>query len=525
VHTWREEHRAVARISRGFWYGAAAGCAFVSVELLARIFFRVPTVPELVQDRLILWLPGPIFAFVLEHLLYLGKPLFFVALLVALILAGGFLGIVSARWGRPAGVALILWLVIGLLVLPATGGGVFAGSAAIALTTALAAAAYALSYCLFSGQAPLAGAGLRATRPQADPEQTAPAIDRRRLLAGGALGLVSAGLAWRSIGSLPSLPPRLSSAESVDLSGTDPNSPLAVNSAAEGVPPAVTPADRFYVVSKNLLDPQLNMDKWSLRIDGLVDHPVTLRYSEIAALPSMQVPRTLECISNDVGGDLISNGQWTGVRLADVLQQTGVQSGATYLLFTCADGYTSSLKMPQGIDPATLLVYQLDGAPLGYKHGFPVRLLGTGVYGMKNPKWITRIELSGENRSGFWQQQGWDEQGIVQTMSEITAPADGSAVKSGGTTVGGVAFAGARGINRIEVSTDSGTSWNDAQLLPALGPNTWTFWQFPWRPERAGTYSLLVRATDGTGALQSSRRTDPYPVGATGYHQVHVRVV
>jgi hypothetical protein len=183
------------------------------------------------------------------------------------------------------------------------------------------------------------------------------------------------------------------------------------------------------------------------------------------------------------------------------------------------------MPLQQALDPDTLLVYHLDDAPLPSKHGYPVRVLATGTYGMKNPKWITRIEVVNAARPGFWQQQGWDEQGIVQTMSEITAPSDGTHLGAGrSATLSGIAFAGARGVSRVEVSTDGARTWQDAHMLPSLGPNTWMFWQFPWQPPDAGEVTLAVRATDGTGTVQPARETDPFPAGATGYHRIHVQI-
>ena len=210
--------------------------------------------------------------------------------------------------------------------------------------------------------------------------------------------------------------------------------------------------------------------------------------------------------------------------MADLLQRVDVQPGAVAIQFSAADGYTADLSLAQALDPSTLLAYRLNDEALSYKHGFPSRVLVTAIYGMKNPKWVTRMELVRSPKPGFWQQQGWDEQGIVQTMAQIDTPNDGAAVSQGGVTVGGIAFAGARGIAAVDVSTDGGATWISAQLLPSLGPNTWSFWQYAWQAPSPGSYTLAVRATDGTGAVQTARRTDPFPVGATGLHQVHVRV-
>ncbi|HEY7295479.1 MAG TPA: molybdopterin-dependent oxidoreductase [Dehalococcoidia bacterium] len=510
---------------RNFWYGCAAGCAFVLVSLIARAADTVPTLPELAQDRLVLLLPGPLFSLLLDRFLYLGKPLLFASLLLAEVLIGGVVGLLIGRWGRPAIVAAAMWLLTGFVMLPLVKRGIFASSAEVALVLLLGFAVYAVTFMLFTGWPREAAGWFGSPAPDAQEHSRAPAttqIDRRRLLAGGALGIATVVLTRRAIGRLPSLPPRGGSEASAASGGAA--SEGAADEAFAGLPPAVTPVDRFYIVSKNLLDPDPSAGSWRLRVDGLVSRSLTLRYNDIAALPSITQNRTLECVSNDVGGDLISNGVWTAARLGDLLQQAGVQPGAAAIKFTSADDYTASMPLAQALDPSTLLAYQLDGAALPHKHGHPLRVLAAGTYGMKNPKWLTRIEVVAAEVPGFWQQQGWDERGIVQTMAQINTPADGAKLATGSVTLAGIAFAGARGIARVELSTDGGTSWTDAQLLPSLGPNTWTFWQYAWQPAQPGAYTLTVRATDGTGTLQPARRTDPFPAGATGYHQVRVRV-
>lgn len=521
---------------RNFWYGTAAGCVFVVVSLLARAADAVPTLPELAQDRLVLLLPGPLFSLLLDRFLYLGKPLLFASLLLAEVVAGGLVGLLIGRLGRAAPAALALWLATGLVALPLVGRGVFAESAEVAVVLLLGFAAYALGFGLFAGWpagnpgwlGPPAPAALGAEQPAAAegsrPLSAAVARpDRRRLLAGGLLGVGTIALTRLAIGRLPSLPPRGGGTVASAASGGDASEGSATEAFA-GLPPPITPPDRFYIVSKNLLDPDPSAKSWRLRVDGLVERPLILRYAEIVALPAANEPRTLECVSNDIGGDLISTGVWTAARLADVLQQAGVKPEAMAVKFTSADDYTASISLAQALDPTTLLAYKLDGAPLPHKHGYPLRVLGAGTYGMKNPKWLTRVELVPGEVPGFWQQQGWDERGVVQTMSQINAPGDGARLSVGSITLSGIAFAGARGVARVELSTDGGATWNEAQLLPAQGPNTWTFWQHAWQPAQPGGYTLVVRATDGTGAVQPSRRTDPFPAGATGYHRIRVQV-
>jgi DMSO/TMAO reductase YedYZ molybdopterin-dependent catalytic subunit len=507
---------------RQFNAGIVAGLALVVVQLLARLIAGVPTIVELVQDQLVVLLPGPVFSFVLDRLLYLGKPLFFGSLLVGVVLVLGAIGIPAIRSREPVVVAAALWLVSGLLELVVTGKGLFGGQAGLALASLVSFGAYAVV---------LLALGPRSLAPLARPSDTGTAgrwldvlRDRRELVSGGILALAAIVLAREVVGALPSLPSRGSG-------GVVSGSPSAPGSAgtgtgqlAAGLPMWTTPASDFYVVGKNLVDPQLDAASWRLAVDGMVDHPASVSYDELRAMPSKDVDRTLECISNEVGGDLMSNGHWTGVPLGDVLRKAGAQPAATVVNFTCADGYTESMSIDKALDGTTFLMYLLDGSPLPQKHGFPVRVLGTGTYGMKNPKWLTRIEVARAVDPGFWERQGWNPDAIVQTMSRIDVPTDGARVVGNAVTVAGVAFAGDRGIQKVEISTDSGATWQSTTLLPPLTPTTWIFWQTTWQPSGTGTHQIIARAIDGTGKPQVVENADTFPVGATGYHQIRVDV-
>jgi DMSO/TMAO reductase YedYZ molybdopterin-dependent catalytic subunit len=181
------------------------------------------------------------------------------------------------------------------------------------------------------------------------------------------------------------------------------------------------------------------------------------------------------------------------------------------------------MALAAALDPSTLLVYDLDGQPLPTKHGFPLRVLANGMYGMKNPKWLTQVDLVATAQPGFWEQQGWTPGAPVQTMARIDTPKN-FAVGTGLTDIAGVAFAADRGIQRVEVSTDGGSTWNTAELLPSIGPSTWVFWHLTWQAPSAGTATLVARAVDGAGQIQTSRQADAFPNGASGYHTVQVRL-
>lgn len=232
---------------------------------------------------------------------------------------------------------------------------------------------------------------------------------------------------------------------------------------------------------------------------------------------------TLECISNPVGGDLIGNAKWKGVRLRVLLERAGIQPSVRDVVLRGADGYSDSIPLDRAMQDGTLVVYEMNGAPLTPTHGFPVRLLVPGIYGMKNVKWITRIELVNYDYKGYWQRRGWDDRAEYKTMSRIDVP-QASASRSG-ETIAGIAFAGDRGISGVEVSTDGGATWEPARLRAPLSPYSWVLWQHPWTPGRGGKSELLVRATDGRGEIQTAQRAEPIPDGASGYHRRTINLI
>ncbi|TMD64418.1 MAG: oxidoreductase [Chloroflexi bacterium] len=278
----------------------------------------------------------------------------------------------------------------------------------------------------------------------------------------------------------------------------------------------ITAVNDFYVVSKNLGgDPVVDASSWRLNLPTR-----SLTYAQLLAMPAQQLELTLECISNDIGGTLISNGSWKGPRVSDVLAMTSVPRDAVWMLIESADGYTESFPL-QELTTDHLLATHLNGAPLTAPHGFPARFLFPGHYGMKQPKWVTRIRFSATDQPGYWENNGWDERAIVKTMSRIDRPADGAAQTGGPVTFAGIAFAGARRISAAELSWDGGASWQPAQLQPEFSPYAWRFWQLT-ATLPAGQHQVSVRARDGEGTLQSSKPAPTLPNGADGYHTITI---
>jgi len=292
-----------------------------------------------------------------------------------------------------------------------------------------------------------------------------------------------------------------------------------------GPSPEVTPVENFYVVSKNFNDPVVSADNWKLAVKGLVRNAMQLDYQQVRSRPSVRQFVTFACISNDVGGNLISTGLFTGFVLRDLLHDAQPTGKATVVAYSAADGFTESYPLSLVMAaPEILVAYDLDDQPLPDKHGFPARIVLPGHYGMKQPKWLQTIELRSDDPGGFWEGQGWDRVANVKTASRFDYPRDGFILKQGQVQLAGIAFAGTRGVSTVEVSTDGGHSWAHAYAKPPLSHFTWTLWSFPWQPAKEGVYTLVVRARDGKGGLQDGRQSPSFPSGATGYHTIQVTV-
>jgi DMSO/TMAO reductase YedYZ molybdopterin-dependent catalytic subunit len=295
--------------------------------------------------------------------------------------------------------------------------------------------------------------------------------------------------------------------------------------ALRGPSPEITPIENFYVVSKNFVDPTIAGQGWTLGVGGMVDRPMRLSLADLRALAASTEYVTMACISNNVGGELMSTGSFIGVKLLDLIAMASPRPQGTWVAFKARDGYSESLPMSlvQGA-PEIIVAYELDGAPLPMNHGFPARMVIPGHYGMKGPKWLDSIDVVSQESGGYWEQQGWDHNAIVKTTARIDVPSDGGLVKLGVVSLAGVAFAGTRGISKVEYSTDGGSSWSTAPFKAPLSNLTWVLWTADWTPAREGAYRLVVRATDGTGAAQDQRTAPSYPSGASGYHSIHVDI-
>ncbi len=286
----------------------------------------------------------------------------------------------------------------------------------------------------------------------------------------------------------------------------------------------ITPNDEFYITSYRT-PPFLPAEQWALSVRGLVKRPFTLTYPQLIARPSVSKIVTLECVGNGIAGEAIGTAEWKGVPLKAILNQAGVSSQAYDVVFRAADGYSDSLHIERAMMDAVLVAHTMNGVPLPLGHGFPARIIVPGLYGMKHVQWLTSLELVSSDYQGYYQQKGWSDKATVKTMSCVTDPQTGDALKfQQAVMMKGFAFAGNRGIRQVDISTNGGQLWEHSTLAPPLSPYSWIFWTYQWVPQRLGDHRLIARATDGTGQVQSSIEQDPFPDGASGLQEVIVSV-
>ena len=330
----------------------------------------------------------------------------------------------------------------------------------------------------------------------------------RRLLDGG--NAVPVG-----VGALP--PP-----------STTANLPSGAALDVAGITPIVVPNGSFYRIDTALIAPGVDVAKWSLRIHGLVDRETTLTYAELAALPMFEQYVTIACVSNEVGGNLVGNAKWTGVRLRDVLAIAGVQSSASQLVGRSVDGFTAGMPTAWVMDKSRepMIALKMNDELLPKLHGFPARLIVPGLYGyVSATKWLSELELTTlEAVDGYWVPLGWAKEAPILTQSRIDVPRFGQSVPAGRVAVAGVAWAPDRGISKVEVAIDG--EWHDCTLSTPISDATWVQWMYAWDTTSAGpgNHTIEVRATDGTGAVQTADQSPPAPDGARGHETIQVTV-
>ena len=507
--------------SAGLLAGLIAGIA-MTVVMLVLACCGVATPLAIIGDRLSVFIkPGPFLSIMgrvggYNHLKQLGVGSTMAGQLFVGALAGAIFGLLMRRnpqrrvtaWTMSifvvlpiAAIAIALWAVLGTsyIGLPIASGG------------AVTLIGFALSVLVF--ERTLVASFHFLTRPEAGAEsgEFTPAIGRRALIVGG-LGVLIAGGGG-------GLLRRLYRIATFSYDGTQYKGRI--------VQP-ITPNDLFYCVTKNVIDPRVNVDLWHLEVNGLVQNPATYRFQDLKGFNQVEQETTLMCISNGLDAGLISNAVWKGITLRDLIDPAGPMADARRVRLFGVDNYTDTIPLEKALDPTTLLAWEMNGRSLPDRHGYPLRAIVPGYFGEKHVKWLTRIELTGDNVKGFYETQGWGPDFMTPTRSRIDAPDHESRFSlgqlSGPIKVKGIAFGGDRGISRVEISDDDGETWTDGNVHYPGTKLTWALWTYQWRPDGPDDYTLVVRATDGEGAVQEWEEDRSPFSGVTGFHKITVHV-
>jgi len=517
------------------WCDALAGIVAAAVALATGQFVTAfdaegTTLVTAVGDEFIDAFAGPLKDLAVELFGTNDKAALVTGIVVVSLAIGAVLGIAARRrpWVGVAG--FVVFGVVGAASYLATPLGSDAlGIAAAAL--AVVAGVASLQFLLRLAAPPAATAPvvvLDGVARDGDIEPVAAATamtqpDRRLFLtAAGSLAVGAAGTAalGRRLGAAdPSAEFRASTVLPEVSSGLPATSVPPAPFTEAGLSPYVTPVPDFFRIDTALVVPRIDPATWSMEVTGLVDRPFSITLDELLAMEAVEVPITLQCVSNEVGGPLVGNAVWQGVPLVELLDRAGVQPEGTQVLGRSVDGFTAGFPTELLDDgrPA-ILAYGMNGELLIPMHGFPARLVVSGLYGyVSATKWLQSIELTRfEDVDGYWVPLGWAKEAPVKTMSRIDVPRRTEAVLAGPVVCAGVAWSMPRGISRVEVRVDEG-DWQTAELGDATSGHTWVQWRAVVDVE-PGDHILTVRATDADGELQTDEPASPAPDGATGHH-------
>jgi DMSO/TMAO reductase YedYZ molybdopterin-dependent catalytic subunit len=542
------QQRSLGLIPAGVSGFLAAAAALSVGELVAALAAPQPGPVYAVANRVIDLAPIWFVRFGKNLFGLSDKPALVLGTIIISLLAGVGLGLASHRRARPGIIGIALFGLIGLAAIGSDAQGswlwaivnclvaVAAGVSALVALRARAAEADRHDPALARGLAPrptsTPGASIQGTTVDSP---TNPAVTRRSFLnLVGAVG-AAAALAGAGANVLRSRSSANEARAAVQLTSglSDPNLEATISAASRsavgttpGITPLIVPNKDFYLIDTALLTPQVDPANWNLRIKGMVDRELTITYQELLDRARIVEPVTLSCVSNEVGGSLVGNAVWQGVPLVELLDEAGVHPGASQIASRSVDGWTCGFPTEVAYDGRTALVaIAMNDEPLPVAHGFPARLVVSGLYGyVSATKWLSEIELTTlDGFDGYWVPRGWSKLGPVKTESRIDTPRTGAAIAAGAIVpIAGVAWAPNIGIERVEVQIDDG-DWVEAELGESLGVNAWRQWFTPWTAT-PGRHVLRVRATDASGYTQTADEAPPAPDGASGWHQVRLEV-
>jgi DMSO/TMAO reductase YedYZ molybdopterin-dependent catalytic subunit len=537
-------------LASGLLTGLLLTAALIAVFYAADALVGTPFVPFDVLDWLARNLPGDVITFAIDRMVGLITALGVSNLDVAAKTAEQLMGILGLLITGTAAAGLFFRLMNRLPATPrglrpgfALGAALGVPAAALSLAVnftaatepAVSAVWIVLTFMIWGAAVQWVYTRLAAIRPQRAAAVSAQGIDRRNFLirvggATAAITVVGAGL-----GALFGREEAAadSAATIDDVSGPAParaDLPNA-NAAVQPVPgtrPELTPVAEHYRIDISSRPPVIDEATYTLPVFGLVDQPLSLTLEQIRTqYEAMHQYITLSCISNPIAGELIGTQKWTGVPLKTLLAEAGLQANARYLRIYGADSFDETVDIDLVMqDERIMLTYAWDDAPLPVRNGFPLRIYIPDRYGMKQPKWITEIEVVAEYEDGYWVRRGWDKDALMMATSVIDVVAVNEAYEQDGTTyipIGGIAHAGDRSIARVEVKVDDG-EWTEAQLREPLSDKTWVIWRYEW-PFSEGRHRFAVRCVDGAGTPQIIESRGVRPSGATGIHSVNETVM
>ncbi|MFJ3176526.1 sulfite oxidase [Streptomyces roseus] len=520
--------RILSRAARGALAGLlAAFTALAVAELVAGLVRPAAGPVTVVGGAVIDRTPPSVKDFAIRTFGENDKAVLQLGILAILALFAVGLGIFALSYRRVGAAGVLLFGIAGSAAALSRPDSTGIGDALPSITGALAGAA--TLYVLASKAVPAATAA-------ADGEEGSEGWNRRGFLAAAgvtAVAAASAGALGRYFTGRQGQG-AVASRDSLVLpapSSPAPALPAGVQLKVADISPFTTPNADFYRVDTALSVPRVDAGSWRLRIHGKgVTRPRTYTLDQLLARPLIERDITLTCVSNEVGGPYIGTARWLGVPLADLLEETGVRppsrgGKADQLVARSVDGMTLGSPVEDVMDGRdAMLAVGMNGEPLPFDHGFPVRMLVPGLYGYVSAcKWITDIELTTfDAYDPYWVKRKWARKAPIKTQARIDTPKPFARPAGGTVNIAGVAWAQHRGITRVEVRIDDGP-WQDADLAPQAGIDTWRQWSWPWKATSGG-HTITVRATDGTGQVQTEQRARTIPDGASGWHSVFVTV-